>query len=239
MFDGVKKYVINLKKRPNRLEHMVKEMNYMGFNFEVFEGIERNSHEGCALSHIEIIKIAKEQNLDKVFVMEDDIFFMPYAKSLLIDLEKTLEIVDYGVLNLNMSIHRPLNVSDKSNLLLDLTSLPPKDETKHRGIFGTGFMVYTKNMYDEVDKYDPMYAIDEFLDKHIYPKYQSYSTVLPSCCQLNNESDVSGGFYNNFYTQSYNWNVYSPIKIPMSYTDQDNVMKIRNNNDVDYKTMLT
>ena len=128
MFDGVKKYVINLKKRPNRLEHMVKEMNYMGFNFE-------------------IIKIAKEQNLDKVFVMEDDIFFMPYAKSLLIDLEKTLEIVDYGVLNLNMSIHRPLNVSDKSNLLLDLTSLPPKDENKHRGIFGTGFMVYTKNMY--------------------------------------------------------------------------------------------
>ena len=145
MFDGVKKYVINLKKRPNRLEHMVKEMNYMGFNFEVFEGIERNSHEGCALSHIEIIKIAKEQNLDKVFVMEDDIFFMPYAKSLLIDLEKTLEIVDYGVLNLNMSIHRPLNVSDKSNLLLDLTNLPPKDENKHRGIFGTGFMVYTKN----------------------------------------------------------------------------------------------
>jgi len=83
-----------------------------------------------------------------------------------------------------------------------------------------------------------MYAIDEFLDKHIYPKYQSYSTVLPSCCQLNNESDVSGGFYNNFYTQSYNWNVYSPIKIPMSYTDQDNVMKIRLDSDINYKSIL-
>ena len=238
MFDNIKKYVINLKKRPNRLEHMVKEMNYMGFDFEVFEGIERNSHEGCALSHIEIIKMAKEQKLEKVFVMEDDIFFMPYAKSLFIDLENILESVDYGVLNLNMSIHRPLNVSDKYNLLLDLTNLPPKDVDKHRGIFGTGFMVYTEKMYDEVDKYDSMYAIDEFLDKHIYPKYQSYSTVLPSCCQLNNESDVSGGFYNNFYTQSYNWNVYSPIKIPMSYTDQDNVMKIRGDNDINYKSIL-
>ena len=238
MFDNIKKYVINLKKRPNRLEHIVKEMNYMGFDFEVFEGIERNSHEGCALSHIEIIKMAKEQKLEKVFVMEDDIFFMPYAKSLFIDLENILESVDYGVLNLNMSIHRPLNVSDKYNLLLDLTNLPPQDVDKHRGIFGTGFMVYTEKMYDEVDKYDSMYAIDEFLDKHIYPKYQSYSTVLPSCCQLNNESDVSGGFYNNFYTQSYNWNVYSPIKIPMSYTDQDNVMKIRGDNDINYKSIL-
>jgi GR25 family glycosyltransferase involved in LPS biosynthesis len=238
MFDNIKKYVINLKKRPNRLNHMVKEMNYMSFDFEVFEGIERNSHEGCALSHIEIIKRAKEQNLDRVIVMEDDIFFMPYSKSLLIDLEKTLETVDYSILNLNMSIHRPLNVSEKSNLLLDLTNLPPKDEDIHRGIFGTGFMVYTKEMYDEVEKYDSMYAIDQFLDKHIYPKYQSYSTVLPICCQLNNQSDVSGGFYNNFYTQSYNWNVYSPIKIPNSYRDQNHVMKIRDENEINYKSIL-
>jgi GR25 family glycosyltransferase involved in LPS biosynthesis len=238
MFDNVKIYVINLKRRPNRLEHIIKEMNYMGFDFEVFEGIDTNSHVGCALSHIEIIKIAKEKNLDKVFVFEDDIFFMPYAKSLFFDLKNILESVDYDVLNLNMSIHRPLNVSNESNLLLDLTKLPPKDENKHRGIFGTGFMVYTKNMYDEIYKYDPMYAIDEFLDKEIYPKYQSYSTILPLCCQLNNQSDISDGFYNNFYTQGYNWNLYSPIKIPKSYIDQDYVIKIRENNDVDYKTIL-
>ena len=59
MLSNTKKYIINLKKRPNRLEHIIKEMNYMGFDFEVFEGIEKDSHEGCALSHIEIIKIGK------------------------------------------------------------------------------------------------------------------------------------------------------------------------------------
>jgi GR25 family glycosyltransferase involved in LPS biosynthesis len=238
MLSNTKKYIINLKKRPNRLEHIIKEMNYMEFNFEVFEGIERDSHEGCALSHIEIIKKAKEQNLDKVIVMEDDIFFMPYAKSLLADLENILKTIDYKVLNLNMSIHRPLNISSISNLLLDLTHLPPKDESIHRGIFGTGFMVYTKDMYDEIYKYNPLYAIDEFLSEHIYPKYQSYSTILPLCCQLNNQSDVSGGFYNNFLTQSYNWNVYTPIKLPTSYMEQDNVIKIRNNNDINYKSIL-
>jgi len=30
-------------------------------------------------------------------------------------------------------------------------------------------------------------------------------------------SDVSQGQYNNFYTQTYNWNLYSPCKIPSEY----------------------
>jgi hypothetical protein len=68
MLSNTKKYIINLKKRPNRLEHIIKEMNYMGFDFEIFEGIEKNSHEGCALSHIEIIKEALWKNKSPVLV---------------------------------------------------------------------------------------------------------------------------------------------------------------------------
>lgn len=236
MFKETEKYVINLKKRPERLENMVKELNYMGFNFNIFEGIDMNSHVGCAMSHLEIIKIAKEKNLDKVIVFEDDIFFMPYAKSLISDLDKELENIDYSVLNFNLSIHRPLNLSEKSELLIDLTNLPPKEE-KHRGIFGTGFMVYTKEMYDKMSEYDSTYAIDEFLDKHIYPNFQSYTSILPVCCQLNNYSDVSGNFYRNFFTQTYNWSSYCPVKLPNSYFDFDHVNKIKNKGDIHYKNL--
>jgi hypothetical protein len=47
--------------------------------------------------------------------------------------------------------------------------------------------------------------------------YQSYVPILPIGPQISDWSDVSGGVYNNFYTQTYNWNQYSPVKIPREY----------------------
>jgi GR25 family glycosyltransferase involved in LPS biosynthesis len=237
MFYNTKKFVINLKKRPERLELIKKEFEYIGFNdVEVFEGIDMGSHVGCAYSHLEIIKKAINENWENVIVFEDDIVFMPYSKSLLDDISKELENLNFGTLNLNPSIHRPLSVSKDSEIFLDITNKPPKND-KHRGIYGTGFMVYNKSVYNEMLKYNPYLAIDEFLDNEIYPNFQSYSPIIPLCCQRNNHSDVSGQFYNNFYTQSYNWNHYCPNKIPNVYMNEDYILKIREDK-IDYKTML-
>ena len=120
--------------------------------------------------------------------------------------------------------------------LIDITNKPPKEE-KHRGVFGTGFMVYNKSVFQDMFKYDVMIAIDEFLENEIYSKYQSYSPLLPICGQRNNQSDVSNGFYNNFYVQTYNWNSYCPNKIPNSFMDMEYVL---NNRDkiMDYKILL-
>jgi GR25 family glycosyltransferase involved in LPS biosynthesis len=239
MFNEIKKYVINLKKRPERLELVKKEFDYIGYDVEVFEGIDLGSHVGCAKSHLEIIKLAMRDNLESVVVFEDDIIFMPYAKSLLDDISLDLKNIYYGALNFNPSIHRPLNISNESSLLLDITNKPPKQE-KHRGVFGTGFMIYHKSVYESMLDYDNhmVIAIDEFLENKIYSKYQSYSPILPICAQYNNESDVSGGFYNNFYTQTYNWNEYCPNKIPPTFYDQSKVLSLKENGDMDYKTIL-
>ena len=237
MFNNIKKYVINLKKRPERLELIMKEFEYMGIkDVVVFEGIDLNSHVGCAKSHLEIIKKSIDEDLDNVIVFEDDIVFMPYAKSLLNDIELTLKDRYFGTLNLNPSIHRPLEMSKDCDLFMDITNKPPKEE-KHRGVFGTGFMVYNKSVFQDMFKYDVMIAIDEFLENEIYSKYQSYSPLLPICGQRNNQSDVSNGFYNNFYVQTYNWNSYCPNKIPNSFMDMEYVL---NNRDkiMDYKILL-
>ena len=237
IFKDTKKFVINLKKRPERLNYIKKEFEYIGWdNVEVFEGIELNSHVGCAKSHLEIIKRAINDNLENVIIFEDDIVFMPYAKSLICDIETELKNKYFGTLNLNPSIHRPLEMSKISDLLIDITNKPPKEE-KHRGVFGTGFMVYNKSVYEDVLNYNEIIAIDEFLEKEIYSKYQSYTSVLPICAQRNNQSDVSGDFYNNFYTQTYNWNVYCPKKLPQNYTDQDYVLSIRNEH-LNYKNFI-
>ena len=49
--NSIKKYIINLKRRPDRLEHSRKEMEYMGWDFIAFEGIDKKSYIGCGLSH--------------------------------------------------------------------------------------------------------------------------------------------------------------------------------------------
>ena len=42
-------------------------------------------------------------------------------------------------------------------------------------------------------------------------------------------SDVSQGQYNNFYTQTYNWNLYSPCKIPPQYLNGTLTQELKNN----------
>jgi hypothetical protein len=42
-------------------------------------------------------------------------------------------------------------------------------------------------------------------------------------------SDVSGDVYNNFYTLTYNWNSYSPSKIPSIFCSLDSIQDIKKN----------
>ena len=74
----IKKYVINLKRRGDRL----KKLN-LPFKYEVFEatdGKEKFSefgkmqgHIGCLDSHRRLINLAKKDNIETLMVMEDDI----------------------------------------------------------------------------------------------------------------------------------------------------------------------
>lgn len=64
-------YVINLEERTDRLEK-IKEI-FKDFNLIRINAIKHeNGAIGCFLSHIECIKIAKQNNLKNIFVIEDD-----------------------------------------------------------------------------------------------------------------------------------------------------------------------
>jgi len=90
-FDKV--FVINLKERPEKLNDCTKLLNKLNIEFEVYEalncvlGIPEDYPEkplvgfltnkpgafGCLISHLEVIKIAKERGYEKILVLEDDI----------------------------------------------------------------------------------------------------------------------------------------------------------------------
>ena len=218
---SIPKFVVNLERRPDRLEHIQKEMDYMGWEYELFKAVDLNNHGGCTLSHTEIIKIAKERGYDSVMVIEDDCTFLPYSKDLINKIETESGDFDFGVINLAPTLNRPVLRSEEQPLFLDITNLPPKKEYE-RGIFATNIMIYHKSIYDnvlEMEKPENLgyYAIDDYIYQFILPIKQSYSPILPIAPQMSSWSDVSQGQYNNFYTQTYNWNLYSPCKIPSEY----------------------
>ena len=136
-FIDIPKFVINLEKRPERLTEITQEMEWMGWDFEVFNAIDTNSYMGITLSHIEIFKICEERGYDRVMVIEDDSIFMPNSKELINKIDEF--IFDFDLINLSPTLNRPVNLHS-----------------------------------------------------------------------------------NNFYTQTYNWNLYSPVKIPSEYMDYNN-----------------
>jgi GR25 family glycosyltransferase involved in LPS biosynthesis len=235
-FQDIPKFVVNLETRPDNLELIKKEMDYMGWEFEKFNAINRNSYMGCTLSHLGIIQIAKERGYDRVMVIEDDCVFMPYAKSLLDDIEKQIDGIEFGVLNITPTLNRKLNLSDKYDLLLDITNTPPKENEVHTETFATNILIYDKSVYDEMFNIsltafttsgDYYFPIDGYLVNFIYPKFQSYCPILPIAPQRKSYSDVSHGMYNNFYAQTYNWNVYSPKKLPNEFKSEEGNEKIK------------
>ena len=89
--NNIRKIVINLKRRPDRLENFDREMNYIGWDYEIFEAIDKGSYVGCALSHQKIIEDFLNTDDEYIMVLEDDCFFMPYIEN---QLEKSLNDVE-------------------------------------------------------------------------------------------------------------------------------------------------
>jgi hypothetical protein len=231
---SIPKFVINLKRRPDRLEKIVEELKYVGWEYEIFEAIDTKSYVGCALSHFAIIEIAKERKYSSVMVIEDDCSFMPYAKDLIDKIDESINNLDYAIINLSPSLNRKVNVSSHSKYLLDITNYPPKKD-EEGPTFATNMIIYNEKIYDlvleckneSILRYN---AIDQFIYQKIYLNYPSFAPILPLAPQIDDYSDVSHGVYSNFYRQTYNWNGYSPMKIPNEYLNYDENLnkKIKN-----------
>ena len=237
-FNDIPKFVINLERRPDRLEKVKKELEYIGWDYEIFKAIDTNSYMGITRSILEIITIAKERNYPRVMIIEDDIAFMPYAKDLLNKLEGACEGLDFGILNLSPTLNRFINRSETNELLLDMTNLPIRPEHL-RDIYACNTLIIDSSVYDEMFKIsetafpsgDFFYAIDDYIFQFIIQKYQSYCPILPIAPQGKDISNISDGEYNNFYLQTYNWNLYSPTKIPSEFLDQYKNQETKNNNE--------
>ena len=233
-FNEIPKFVVNLERRPDRLIEVKKEMEYIGWDYEIFKAVDTGTHEGITMSTLQIIDIAKERGYPRVMIIEDDIRFMPYAKDFLEKIENQCVDIEFGIFNLAPTLDRPLNISEKYDLLLDMTNLPPKKEYQ-RDIYAANLIIYDESIYDilyGIREYPRpyYYPIDEFAFKFILNEYQSYCPILPIAPQCKGFSNIGNVEYSNFYMQTYNWNQYSPCKIPGEWMDEIINQEIKQNN---------
>jgi GR25 family glycosyltransferase involved in LPS biosynthesis len=70
-------FYINLASRPDRKEHVEKQLQTIGIQAERFNAINlSNGAIGCSMSHLKCLEIAKKEGWSHLLIVEDDIKFL-------------------------------------------------------------------------------------------------------------------------------------------------------------------
>jgi GR25 family glycosyltransferase involved in LPS biosynthesis len=153
-FDAV--YVINLDSRPDRMMEFREGMRSLGMaDHEIDEKIIRFSGIvpptglgalGCTLSHLGIVKHAKEAGYEKILVFEDDA--VPYKEGLenMEGVIRDLQSEDWEIYYLGYNSHHPLELHSGNSL-------------RAKDLFSTHAVAYKKSFFDRF--------IDDFINERI------------------------------------------------------------------------
>jgi GR25 family glycosyltransferase involved in LPS biosynthesis len=194
-------FYINLEDRLDRKEHMDKELSKQG----LYDFIKRynavkaevKSPENCVrasgTSHRNLIQYAKDNNLENILIVEDDIFFK----------EEGLYIIERSLQNLqkipNWDIYyMSANIFDNPLTLVD------KHLLKISGCYCVHAYGVHQRAYDRLLQYDPMTCppIDAYITLNRFEKYAAFPLAVS---QYDSVSDNIGGFigYDKIFTDVY------------------------------------
>ena len=107
---------INLERRTDRKQEIEKELAEKGLQFERFNAIQTiTGCVGCTLSHIQVLKLAKERGYKNVLVLEDDFMFLVDKHELESNLEQFFELnIPYDVCMLSYNLIQSESVANVS-----------------------------------------------------------------------------------------------------------------------------
>jgi glycosyl transferase family 25 len=100
---------INLLKRVDRKNEIENELNTFGLDYERFQAIETPGFGilGCGLSHLSVLKLAKERQYKNILILEDDFTFIVTKE----EFEKQLTMffssnIDYNVCMISYNLSK-------------------------------------------------------------------------------------------------------------------------------------
>ena len=131
-------YYINLKERTERKYLVERELNDMGWKYQRFDAIKDENHGrvGCTMSHLKLLTMAKEKNLEYIVIVEDDIQFM--RKQWYNDRIKDIMDQDFDVFLLAGNIRPPVRLTEY------------KDTFKINNSFTTTGYIVKNHYYDSL-----------------------------------------------------------------------------------------
>lgn len=217
------KSFVNLDSRPDRLNHMVRELERVGISAIRQRGIpwKETDYEntkysvmlrrtpgaiGCHLSQVEIIKKAFEVGAN-AFVMEDDLVFASDFQERLKYIENFLAGKEWDIFWLGATFHSPaywhpignsgMPPNCSANIGMDFAHTEDPRIKRTYGAFCT---------YAYIVNYSSIKKVLGLLDKHIHesigidwlmikiqPQLKCYAFVPGSVKQLDNRSDIGDG----------------------------------------------
>ncbi|NJL48523.1 MAG: glycosyltransferase family 25 protein, partial [Leptolyngbyaceae cyanobacterium SM2_5_2] len=120
-----KTYIINLPERLDRKRGIERELKGIGSGLtpgkiELFPGVKPEDTKGfptkgvlgCYLSHLEILKEARDQNLENVLVIEDDLAISKRFNRIAKQLSSRLESLEWGIVFLGFFPYKGLKLVD-------------------------------------------------------------------------------------------------------------------------------
>ncbi len=99
---------INLKKRTDRKIQIESELDNFGLSYERFEAIEtENGTIGCGLSHLSVLKLARDNDYENILILEDDFTFLVSKEEFESQLNNFFNLnLDYDVCMLSYGLIR-------------------------------------------------------------------------------------------------------------------------------------
>lgn len=188
-------YVINLEHCSDRREHILNEFQDTCINISLFNAIK---HEkgwiGCLKSHLNLIKYAKENNMNMILVIEDDAYIEDKEH-----FNKIFpQILDYLKNNLDewKIFHGGPNIN-KHSVISNIYSNEPLLFNISKCVSAT-FIIYNINSYDDflhyLDIEERQLKSSHKIDMLIYNKFNCITTFPCLIWQINSYSDI----YNSY-----------------------------------------
>lgn len=111
-------YIINLKHRTDRRDHMINEIKKLPISYEFVEGIVDET-KTCFQSQKKCIQLAKENNLPYVLVLEDDAIFTDHVIEILEKTFSEVQTMNWDMFFLGANLQAPASRISDSLLKLN------------------------------------------------------------------------------------------------------------------------
>jgi GR25 family glycosyltransferase involved in LPS biosynthesis len=215
-------FYINLDHRIDRKQEFEQEMEKYGIsNYTRVPGIlatpmegialGRTRHIACGTVHKQIVQNAKNLNLDKILIFEDDVSFYNEEEEGIKIIEKALDDLD-KIPHWDLFYLSGLIIDEKLNLATD-------NLIKARTVLTTHAYAINSSAYDKILKYNPLIdsAIDGWYGQQsinnveigtLFTKYVAYPLAVHqrlslSDCDINEEGKSSMGHGLGVYFDCY------------------------------------